>query len=44
MSSLVQIRKQESKEMDDSRKEAKLLARLAELPSLVIAVSGGADS
>ncbi len=30
--------------MDASRKEAELLARLVELPSLLIAVSGGADS
>src|SRR5246127_1524184 len=44
MSSLVQIRKQESGETDAARKEAELLARLAELPSLLIAVSGGADS
>ena len=44
MSSLVQIRQQESGETDAARKEAELLARLAELPSLVIAVSGGADS
>ena len=44
MSSLVQIRKQESGETDAARKEAELLARLAELPSLAIAVSGGADS
>jgi pyridinium-3,5-biscarboxylic acid mononucleotide sulfurtransferase len=44
MSSLIQIRKQESGETDAARKEAELLARLAELPSLVIAVSGGADS
>src|SRR5258706_6663960 len=44
MSSLVQIRKRESEEMDASRKEAELLARLVELPSLLIAVSGGADS
>jgi len=44
MSSLVQIRKQESGETDAARKETELLARLAELPSLVIAVSGGADS
>jgi pyridinium-3,5-biscarboxylic acid mononucleotide sulfurtransferase len=42
MSSLIQIRKQESEEM--ARKELELLARLAELPSLMIAVSGGADS
>jgi uncharacterized protein len=44
MSSLIQIRKQESGETDAARKEAELLARLAELPSMVIAVSGGADS
>jgi pyridinium-3,5-biscarboxylic acid mononucleotide sulfurtransferase len=44
MSSLIQIRKQESEEMDAARKELDLLARLAELPSLMIAVSGGADS
>jgi pyridinium-3,5-biscarboxylic acid mononucleotide sulfurtransferase len=44
MSSLIQIRKQESEEMDAARKELELLARLAELPSLMIAVSGGADS
>src|SRR6201987_1695189 len=44
MSSLVQIRQQESGETDAARKEAELLARLAELPSLAIAVSGGADS
>jgi len=44
MSSLVQIRKQESQETDAARKEYELLTRLAELPSLLIAVSGGADS
>jgi uncharacterized protein len=44
MSAFVQIRKQESDEEDASAKEAKLLARLAQLPSLLIAVSGGADS
>src|SRR5713101_3239620 len=44
MSSLVQIRKQESGETDAARKECELLTRLAELPSLLIAVSGGADS
>jgi uncharacterized protein len=43
MSSLVQIRKQ-SGETDAARKESALLARLGELPSLLIAVSGGADS
>ncbi len=44
MSSLIHIRKQESGETDAARKEAQLLTRLAGLPSLVIAVSGGADS
>jgi pyridinium-3,5-biscarboxylic acid mononucleotide sulfurtransferase len=44
MSSLVQIRKQESREMDAAPKEYALLERLGELPSLLIAVSGGADS
>jgi uncharacterized protein len=44
MSSLVQIRKQESGEMDAAPKEYALLERLAELPSLLIALSGGADS
>jgi uncharacterized protein len=45
MRSLVQIRKQDATtETDAARKEAELLARLAELPSLLIAVSGGADS
>jgi len=44
MSSLVQIRKQESAETDAARKEYILLERLGELPSLLIALSGGADS
>jgi uncharacterized protein len=44
MSSLIQIRKQESGQTDAARKEYALLERLAELPSLLIAVSGGADS
>src|SRR5258708_17665186 len=44
MRSLVEIRKQESGETDATRKEYALLARLGELPSLLIAVSGGADS
>ena len=44
MSSLVQIRKQESGETDPTPKEYALLERLGELPSLLIAVSGGADS
>ena len=44
MSSLLQIRKQESAETDAARKEYTLLERLGELPSLLIALSGGADS
>ncbi len=40
----MQIRKRESEEMDAARKEVELLARLAELRSLLIAVSGGVDS
>ena len=41
----MQIRKQQpTTETDAARKEAELLARLAELPSLLVAVSGGADS
>lgn len=44
MSSFVQIRKQEPDAADAASKEAELLARLAGLPSVLIAVSGGADS
>ena len=44
MSSIVQIWKPEQSEADSAAKELKLLARLAEIPSLLIAVSGGADS
>jgi uncharacterized protein len=44
MSSLIRIRKQEAENGDFAAKERKLFARLAELPSLLIAVSGGADS
>jgi len=44
MSSIVQIRKLDQSEIDSAAKELKLLARLAEIPSLLIAVSGGADS
>ena len=44
MRSLIQIRKQEAGETGAPRKERELLARLAQLPSLVVAVSGGADS
>src|SRR5260221_2587868 len=44
MSAFVQIRKQEAGEVDAAAKELELVVRLAELPSLLIAVSGGADS
>jgi uncharacterized protein len=44
MSSLIQIRNQESRETDAAHKEEQLFVRLAEIPSLLIAVSGGADS
>src|SRR5215470_6341109 len=44
MSSLVQIRKQEAEKGAFAAKEQELFARLRELPSLLIAVSGGADS
>jgi len=44
MSSLVQIRSQEAGNGDFAAKEAELFASLAQLPSLLIAVSGGADS
>src|SRR5262245_22111996 len=44
MSSLIQIRKQEEEGGDFLAKEQELFARLAEVPSLLIAVSGGADS
>jgi uncharacterized protein len=44
MGTLVQIRKPDSAEADAARREEALFARLAEIPSLLIAVSGGADS
>src|SRR5215467_15873089 len=45
MSALIQIRKQEEEGGDSAAaKEQALLARLAEVGSLLIAVSGGADS
>ena len=44
MSSLIQIRKQEAENGDFGAKEDALFVRLGELPSLLIAVSGGADS
>src|SRR5262249_6758720 len=44
MSSFIQIRQQEAGTGALAAKEEALLARLRELPSLLIAVSGGADS
>jgi len=44
MSSLIQIRNQEEVSGDLGAKEQALFVQLAELPSLLIAVSGGADS
>lgn len=44
MSALVQIRKTEEDGKDFAAKEQALFASLAKLPSLLIAVSGGADS
>jgi pyridinium-3,5-biscarboxylic acid mononucleotide sulfurtransferase len=44
MNSFVQIRKPEKGEADAASKEAELLTRLRGIPSLLIAVSGGADS
>jgi len=44
MSSLVHIRKQEAETGGIGAKEEALFAQLRELPSLLIAVSGGADS
>jgi len=44
VSALVQIRKREEEAGDFAAKERTLFARLAEVPSVLIAVSGGADS
>lgn len=44
MEELVHIRKAESSEVSAAEKENLLLARLAEIPSLIVALSGGADS
>ena len=44
MSSVVQIRLDDSSALSSEQKESQLLARLAELPSLIVALSGGADS
>jgi uncharacterized protein len=44
VSSVVQIRLDDSSALSSEQKESQLLARLAELPSLIVALSGGADS
>jgi len=44
MSSVVQIRLDEPWSLSLEQKESQLVANLAELPSLVVALSGGADS
>jgi uncharacterized protein len=44
MSSLIHIRNPEANQTEAAAKEAVLLQRLAQIPSLLIAVSGGADS
>jgi pyridinium-3,5-biscarboxylic acid mononucleotide sulfurtransferase len=44
MKSLVQIRKEEHFVLSTEEKENRLLSRLSEIPSLIVALSGGADS
>jgi uncharacterized protein len=44
MNDLIHICKRESATMSAEEKEKLLLARLAEIPSLIVALSGGADS
>ena len=44
MKELVHIRNTESDDLPAEEKENLLLARLAEIPSLIVALSGGADS
>ncbi len=44
MSSVVQIRLDEPSSFSAAEKESQLLANLAKLPSLIVALSGGADS
>jgi uncharacterized protein len=44
MKQLVRIRQAESTTLSAEEKESLLLARLAEIPSLIVALSGGADS
>jgi len=44
MSNLVQLRETENSVTTPEKKELALLSRLADLPSLIVALSGGADS
>ncbi len=44
MTELIHIRPPEATELSAEQKENQLLARLAEIPSLIVALSGGADS
>jgi uncharacterized protein len=44
VSSVIQIRSGESSSLSAAEKEAQLFANLAKIPSLIIALSGGADS
>src|SRR5260370_7864330 len=44
MQDLIQIHTPEGNSLPAEQKETLLLARLAELPSLIVALSGGADS
>ena len=44
MSSVVQIRLDESSSLSLEQKESQLLSNLSKLPSLIVALSGGADS
>ena len=44
MASFVQIRQPESQEISPEDKERQLFSRLSQIPSLIVALSGGADS
>ncbi len=44
MTTLIHIRPPEGTALSSEQKETQLLARLAEIPSLIVALSGGADS
>src|SRR5205809_3553415 len=44
MKSLIQIHGREQTALSPEEKEGRLLSQLAELPSLIVALSGGADS